>query len=86
MIFVVIFVGGLCGSVEEKSFNENMELMVVIESENNDIRKRHVWKVLEDQDRVFRSYYAQRDGFDRGGKDSGTDRAWKEACRSRVYM
>ena len=41
--------------------------MDVIESERNAIRKRHVWKLLEEQDRVLRSYYAQREGFDRGG-------------------
>ena len=32
------------------------------------IRKRHVWKLLEEQDRVLRSYYAQREGFERGGQ------------------
>ena len=45
-----------------------MELMGVIESERNAIRKRHVWKLLEEQDRVLRSYYAQRDGFEKGGQ------------------
>ena len=67
---LVIFVGGMCGSVEEKVFNANMELLGVIESERNAIRKRHVWKLLEEQDRVLRSYYAQRDGFD--GGEGGT--------------
>jgi hypothetical protein len=63
----------MCGSVEEKAFNANMELLAgVIESERNAIRKRHVWKLLEEQDRVLRSYYAQREGFDRGGQ--GTQR------------
>ena len=65
---LVIFVGGMCGSVEEKVFNANMELLGVIESERHAIRKRHVWKLLEEQDRVLRSYYAQRDGFDKGGQ------------------
>jgi len=58
----------MCGSVEEKVSNANMELMGVIESERNAIRKRHVWKLLEEQDRVLSSYYAQREGFDRGGQ------------------
>ena len=52
--------------MEEKAFNANMELLGVIESERNAIRKRQVWKLLEEQDRVLRSYYAQREGFDRG--------------------
>ena len=65
-VILVVFVGGMCGSVEEKTFNANMELMGVVESERNAIRKRHVWKLLEEQDRVLRSYYAQREGFERG--------------------
>ena len=64
----MVVAGGMCGSVEEIVFNANMELMGVIESERNDIRKRHVWKLLEEQDRVLRSYYAQREGFDGGGQ------------------
>ena len=67
-VILVVFVGGMCGSVEEKAFNANMELMGVVESERNAIRKRHVWKLLEEQDRVLRSYYAQREGFEKGGK------------------
>ena len=53
--------------MEEKAFKANMELLGVIESERNAIRKRHAWKLLEEQDRVLRSYYSQREGFDRGG-------------------
>ena len=34
-VILVVFVGGMCGSVEEKAFNENMELMGVVESERN---------------------------------------------------
>ena len=47
----MVVVGGMCGSVEEKAFNANMELMGVIESERNAIRKRHVWKLHSE--RVF---------------------------------
>ena len=67
-VTLIVFVGELCGSVEEKAFNANMELLGVIESERNAIRKRHVWKLLEEQDRVLRRYYAQLEGFDRGGQ------------------
>jgi hypothetical protein len=63
----VVFVGGMCGSVEENVFNADMELIGVIESERNAIRKRHLWKLLEEQGRVLRSYYAQREGFEKGG-------------------
>ena len=58
---LVIFVGGMCGSAEEKVFNANMELLGVIESERNAIRKRHVWKLLEEQDRML-------EGFEKGGQ------------------
>jgi hypothetical protein len=51
----------MCGVVEEKVFATNIELMVVVEVERNAIRKRHVWRLMEEQDRVWRSYYAQRD-------------------------
>jgi hypothetical protein len=77
----------MCGSVEEKAFNANMELLGVIEGERNAIRKRHVWKLLEEQDRVLRSYYAQREGLDRGSQrtqgQTGLGRAWEGACRLR---
>ena len=86
-VILGVFVGGMCGSMEEKAFNENMELMGVIESERNAIRKRHVWKLLEEQDRVSRSYYAQREGFERGGQGTqGQTGPRKGAYRSRVYM
>ena len=42
--------------------------MGVIERERNAMRKRHVWKLLEKQERVFRSYYAQREGFEKVGQ------------------
>ena len=57
--------------MEEKAFNTNLELMGVSESERNAIRKQHVWRLLEKQDRVSRSYYAQREGFDRWGQGRG---------------
>ena len=41
----------------------NMELLGVVKGERDSIRKRRVWKLLEEQDQVLRSYYAQRDGL-----------------------
>jgi hypothetical protein len=37
-VTLIVFVGGMCGSVEEKAFNANMELMGVIESERTRLR------------------------------------------------
>ena len=38
-VILVVFVGGMCGSVEEKALNANMELMGVIESERKSFTK-----------------------------------------------
>jgi hypothetical protein len=73
--------------VEEKAFNANMELMGVVESERKAIRKRHVWKLLEEQDRVLRSYYAQREGFEKGGQGmQGQTGLGREHVGHGVYM
>ena len=70
-----------------KVFNANMELLGVIERERNAIRKRHVWKLLEEQDRVLRSYYAQRDGFDKGGQGTqGQTGLGREHVGHGIYM
>ena len=64
-----------------------MELMGVVESERNAIRKRHVWKLLEEQDRVLRSYYAQRDGCDGGERGTqGQTRLGREHVGHGVYI
>ena len=39
-----------------------MDLMGFSEGERNAIRKRNVRQLREEQDRVLRSHYAQRDG------------------------
>ena len=86
-VILVVFVGGMCGSVEENAFNANMESMGVIESERNAVRKRHVWKLLADQDRVLRSYYAQHEGFERGGQGiQGQTGLGREHVGHRVYL
>ena len=56
----------------------SMEFLGVVEGERDSIRKRHVWKLLEEQDRVLRSYYAQREGQGRQRK-SGREREWKRS-------
>ena len=57
-VILKVFVGGMCGSVEEKAFMTDMESLGVVEGERDSIRKRDVWKLLQEQDRVLRSYYA----------------------------
>ena len=60
----------MCGLVEEEALTKNMELMGFSEGERNAIRKRHVRQLREEQDRVLRSHYAQRDGL--GGSRAGS--------------
>ena len=64
-----------------------MELLGVIESERIAIHNRHVWKLLEEQDRVLRSYYAQHEGFDRGGQGTqGQTGLGREHVGNGVYI
>jgi hypothetical protein len=58
----VVFVGGTCGSVYVESFNRNMKTLGVLESKWDPIRKKLVRRQLEEQDKVLRSYFAQRGG------------------------
>ena len=70
-----MFVGGACGSVHVESFNKNMKELGVLESKWNPIRQKLVRRLLEEQDKVLRSYFAQtlterEDARSKGGRDS----------------
>ena len=54
-----MFVGGLCGSVHVESFNKNIKALGVLESKWDLIRQKQVSRLLEEQDKVLRSYFAQ---------------------------
>ena len=58
----LVFVGGTCGSVHFESFNENMKVLEVLESKWDLIRQKLVRLLLEEQDKVLRSYFAQKGG------------------------
>jgi len=58
----IVFVGGTCGSVHVESFNRNIKIMGVLESKWDPIRKKLVRCLLEEQDKVLRSYFAQKGG------------------------
>ena len=47
---LVIIVGDMCGSVHTTTSNENMKS--VIETKWNEVRRQHVFKLMEEQDRV----------------------------------
>jgi hypothetical protein len=61
-IRLIIFVGRTCGSVNMKTFNEDMNELLVIESKRNAIRKGLAFELLNAQDTVLCSYFAQRSG------------------------
>ena len=63
---LMIFVGGTCGSVHAQTFNDNLKELGVVESKRNTIRKGLVHELLNAQDTVLYSYFAQRSG-ERGG-------------------
>jgi hypothetical protein len=58
----LVFVGGTCGSVQVGSFNKNMKALGVLESKWDLIRQKLVRRLLEEQDKVLRSYFAQKGG------------------------
>jgi hypothetical protein len=64
-----VFVGGTCGSIHVESFNRNMKALGVLESKWDPIRKKLVRRLLEEQDKVLRSYFAQKGGTRSKGED-----------------
>jgi hypothetical protein len=54
-----VFVGGTCGSVHVESLNKNMQALGVLESKRDLIRQKLVRRLLEEQDKVLRAYFAQ---------------------------
>ena len=54
--------GGTSGSIHTDSFNSNMKALGVLESKWDSIRKKLVRRLLEEQDKVLLSYFAQKGG------------------------
>ena len=61
-IKLIIFVGGTNGSVNVQIFNDNLKELQVLESKRNAIRKGLVYELLNAQDTLLYSYFAQRSG------------------------
>ncbi len=53
-------VGGTCGFIHVESFNRNMKALGVLESKWDPICKKLVRRLLEEQDKVLRSYLSQK--------------------------
>jgi hypothetical protein len=59
-IKLLIIVGGTSGSVNVKTFNDSMQELQVIESKRNMIRKGLAFELLNAQDAVLCSCFAQK--------------------------
>jgi hypothetical protein len=77
----IVFVSGTCGSIHVELFNRNMKALGVLESKWDPIRKKLVSRLLEEQDKVLRSYFAQKGGTRNKGGDRGNDK-----CREHVKL
>jgi len=80
-----VFVGGTCGSVHVESFNKNMKALGVLESKWNPIRQKLVRRLLEEQDKVLRSYFAQKGGT-RGQRGGGIHGQGREHVKWDMYV
>ena len=67
-IKLIVFVGGTCGSVHAQTFNNNLMELGVVESKRNTVRKGLVPELLNAQDTVLCSYFAQRSGEQSEGR------------------
>ena len=67
----IVFVGGTSGSIHTDSFNSNMKALGVLESKWDSIRKKLVRRLLEEQDKVLRSSFAQKGGSGCKGGNRG---------------
>ena len=70
---LIIFVGGTCGSVHVQTFNSNLKELGVVESKRNTIRRGFVHELLNAQDTVLCSYFAQRMGTKNNGGGQKSD-------------
>jgi hypothetical protein len=80
-----VFVGGTCGSVHVESFNKNMKALGVLESKMDPIRQKLVRRLLEEQDKVLRSYFAQKGG-PRGQKGKTIHGKGREHVKWDMYL
>ena len=80
----IVFLGGTCGSVHVESFNKNMKALGVLESKWDPIRQKLVRRLLEEQDKVLRSYFAQKGGA-RSQRGEGTQGKGREHVKWDMY-
>jgi hypothetical protein len=74
-----VHVKGTSGSMHVRIFNHNLKELQVIESKSNAIRRSLVCELLNTQDRVLYSYYAQRN-WERGEEHQQQGGILDEMC------
>ena len=80
-----MFVGGTCGSDHVESFNKNMKALRVLESKWDLVRQKLVRRLIEEQNKVLRSYFAQKGGA-RGQKGEGSHVKGQEHVKWDMYV
>ena len=80
----LVFVGGTCGSVHVESFNKNIKALGVLESKWDLIRQKLVSRLLEEQDKVLRAYFAQKGGA-RSQRGEGSQGKGREHVKWDMY-
>ncbi len=78
-IKLIIFVGGTCGSVHVQTLNNNLRELGVVESKRITIRRGLVHELLNAQDTVLCSYFAQRSGAWGEGRGRKSGRTFSRA-------
>ena len=68
-----------------ESFNKNMKALGVLESKWNPIRQKLVRRLMEEQDKVLRSYFAQKGGT-RGQRRGGAYDQGREHVKWDMYV
>jgi hypothetical protein len=80
----VMCVGGTSGSIHVKSLNRNMMALGFLESKWDPIRKNFVRRLVEEQDKVLRSYFAQKEGTRSKGQDRSNRKGREHVQRIHV--
>ena len=75
-VYLVIIVRGMCGSVHTKTFSEYLKLLGVVKSKWDEILKQPVFKLIEEQHKVYEgaSSLRRREETQAGGQQVAAER------------
>ena len=75
---------GITNIPKRVGFNKNMKALGVFESKWDPIRKKLARRLIEEQDKVIQSYFAQKGGTRSKGEDMGKCKG-REHVRFNMY-